>query len=353
MRRHMIEPTTKLLRVCEQHAAKLTIMAEVGELWAFEKTENAGFKKHIGYDPALLIRDQLREAVQRGHDVQLHLHPQWINARWHGTCWVLDYKHYNLTDFEDDQMLALLRRGKDNLETMLRPYCADYKCIGFRAGQWNTQPSPRYLTALRDAGLRSDTSVFKWGYRSNGAADFDYRNAFSNVLAWYARMDDINRPAPQPTVLEVPIATESVRYLRMLTPRRLWLGVSFLREDCETRTAINNAKRVQARPKRLALRLGQLLQRYPRKLDFCKLTAREICSCIEALINQCRDYQDCLPIPLVMIGHSKETRNPEELGVALGRAAKRRGGDLLFSTYRDFVADYIAAVARETGPNDQ
>jgi hypothetical protein len=41
------------------------------------------------------------------------------------------------------------------------------------------------------------------------------------------------------------------------------------------------------------------------------------------------------------------------LGVALGRAAKRRGGDLLFSTYRDFVADYIAAVARETGPNDQ
>jgi hypothetical protein len=353
VRRHMIEPTMKLFRVCEQHGAKLTIMAEVGELWAFEKAENAGFKKHIGYDSAHLIRQQLREAVQRGHDVQLHLHPQWIHARWRETAWELDYKHYKLTDFEDDQMLALLRRGKEYLETMLRPYCGDYECVGIRAGHWNTQPSHRYLTALRNAGIRSDTSVFKWGYRCDGAADFDYRNAFSNVLAWYARMDDINRASPQPTILEVPIATESVRYLRMLTPRRLWLGMRFLREDVETYRAINEVKGMQTRPQRLALRLGQLFQRYPRKLDFCKLTAREISSCLDALIKQCRNHHDRLPTPLVMIGHSKEIPNPRELRVALERAAKRHAGELLFSTYRDFVEDYIATVAREFGPKAQ
>jgi len=352
VRRHMIEPTRQLLRVCEQHGAKLTIMAEVGELWAFEKAENAAFKKHIGYDPVFLIKQQLREAVQRGHDVQLHLHPQWINARWSDTCWILDYKHYNLSDFEDDEMVALLRRGKDSLESMLRPCCADYKCVGFRAGQWNTKPSQRYLTALRDAGLKSDTSVFKWGHRYDGGADFDYRDAFSNVLAWYSRMDDINQPTTQPTILEVPIATESVRYPRMLTPRRLWLGMNFLREDLETRAAIDNAKGVQAHTQRRAVKLRRFLQRYPRKLDFCKLTGREMSSSIEALINQCRDSRDCLPIPLVMIGHSKEIRNPRELCIALGRAAKRGGGDLLFSTYRNFVEKYIEAVALKPKSND-
>jgi hypothetical protein len=344
--RHMIEPITKLLEVCEQHAAKLTIMVEMGELWAFEKPENAQFKQHLGYDPAALVRQQLREAVQRGHDVQLHLHPQWVHARWQASSWGLDYTHYQLTDFESNEMVALLRRGKEDLETMLRPYCADYKCVGFRAGHWNTQPSHQYLAALRDAGLRSDTSVFKGGYRADGGAAFDYRRAFSNVRAWYARLDDINQPTADPTVLEVPIAAESVRYFRMLTLRRLWLSLRFLREDREISAEIHKAKSLQTRPRKLTLKLGQFSRQYPRKLDFCKLTAREMQSSVEGLINQCRDDPQSLPIPVVMIGHSKELWRPADLGVALGVVAKQFAGKVLLSRYRDFFAAYTAAVGR-------
>jgi hypothetical protein len=340
--RHMIEPTAKLLEVCEQHAAKLTIMIEIGELWAFERPENVQFKEHLGYDPVPLIRQQLREAIQRGHDVQLHLHPHWIHAQWQGSCWGLDYPHYQLTDFASNEMVALLRRGKEDLETMLQPCCADYKCVGFRAGQWNTQPSHPYLAALRDAGLRSDTSVFKGGYRADGAAAFDYRRAFSNVLAWNARADDINQPTEEPTVLEVPIASESVRYFRMLTPRRLWLSRRFLREDREISEAILKAKGAQTPPRRPTSKLGQFLGQYPRKLDFCKLTAREMQSSVGRLIDQCRDYPRTLPIPVVMIGHSKEMRKPADLGAALGEVAQRFAGKILFSNYRDFFAAYTA-----------
>jgi hypothetical protein len=346
VRRHMIDPTTKLLEVCEQHAAKLTIMVEMGELWAFEKPENAQFKEHLGYDPVLLIRQQLTQAVERGHDVQLHLHPQWIHARWQASHWVLDYAHYQLTDFDNNEMVALLRRGKEDLETMLRPYCADYQCIGFRAGHWNTQPSNQYLAALRDAGLESDTSVFKGGYRADGGAAFDYRRAFSNVLAWYARVDDINQPTSELTVLEMPIATESVRYFRMLTPRRLWLSLRFLREDREISSAIHKVKNVQTRPRRHAWKLRQFLRQHPRKLDFCKLTAREMQCSIEGLIDQCRDYPRNLPVPVVMIGHSKESWKPAGLGIVLGAVAKQLAGKLLFSSYRGFFAAYSTAVGR-------
>ena len=342
--RHMIAPTAKLLEVCERHAAKLTIMVEMGELWAFAKPENAQFKEHLGYDPVSVIKQQLTEAVQRGHDVQLHLHPQWIHARWQSSRWILDYAHYQLSHFQHNEMVALLRQGKDDLETLLRPYCGDYKCVGFRAGHWNTQPSHEYLTALRDAGLRSDTSVFKWGHRVDGGVTFDYRNAFSNLLAWYVREDDINQPTSDLTILEVPIATQSVKYFRMLTLRRLWLSLRFLREDREISAAIYKVTTARTRPPRLTSKLRQFVRQYPRKLDFCKLTAREMQSSIENLIHQCRDYPRRLPIPVVMIGHSKDSRKADELGVVLNVVARQFAGDLLFSSYQGFVETYSQSV---------
>lgn len=340
VRRLMIEPTAKLLDACEEHGAKGTIMLEVAELWAFQKTSNAGYKDSLGYDPVVLIRQQLADAVRRGHDVQLQVHPQWMQARWESSRWNLDYAHYKLTDFDDAEMVSILRRGKEELENLLRPYCADYRCQGFRAGHWNTQPSHRFLTALKEAGLRSDTSVFKWGYAANAATAFDYRLAFSNVLAWYARADDINQPASEPTILEVPIATELVRCFRLLTPRRIRRGLRFLREDREVISAVGEAKGVNSYSGVVTNKLMQIFRQYPRKLDFCKLTAREMISSIETLMNQCRNYPNSLTIPLVLIGHSKEFDEAADLSKVLGTIARKFPGMVQFSTYRGFLRTY-------------
>jgi hypothetical protein len=336
----MIEPTAKFLDVCEQHGARATIMLEIAELWAFENPANAGYKGFLGYDPAMLIRQQIIDTARRGHDVQLQLHPQWIQARWEFSHWNLDYAHYQLTDFDDAEMVAILRRGKADLENMLHPYCPDYRCDGFRAGHWNTQPSDRYLAALKDAGLKSDTSVFKWGYAANAATTFDYRHACSNVLAWYARSDDINQPASEPTILEVPIATERVRSLRMITPRRIRRSLEVLREDREISAAVRKAKRANNRAGLLTEKLGQFFRQYPRKLDFCKLTAREMLSSIKILMNQCHSFAHCFPIPILMIGHSKEFDSAADLSRVLETLARKFAGMVQFSTYGDFILAY-------------
>jgi hypothetical protein len=342
VRRLMIEPTAKLLEACEEHGAKATIMLEVAELWAFEKAANAGYKESLGYDPVVLIRQQLADAVRRGHDVQLQVHPQWVRARWESSRWNLDYAHYQLTDFDDAEMVSILRRGKEDLENLLRPYCPDYRCQGFRAGHWNTQPSHRFLAALREAGLTSDTSVFKWGHAANAATTFDYRLACSNVLAWYSRLDDINQSTSEPTILEVPIATELVRCYRMLTPRRIRHGLRFLREDREIVVAVRQAKGPNGYSGVAAKKLSQIFRRYPRKLDFCKLTGREMISSIETLMNQCKDYPSSLAIPLVMIGHSKEFDEAGDLSNALGTIARKFPRTVQFSTYRGFLESYAA-----------
>jgi hypothetical protein len=146
--RYIIQPTNALLDICQTYGAKLTTMLEIGELWAFENAENVGFKEHLGYDPAEKIRHQLVDAIQRGHDVQLHLHPQWLGAKWTQDAWQLDYSKYQLTALDYDEMVDVLRSGKEYLESLLGPHSDNYSCIGFPAGNWNTQPSSKYSRAL-------------------------------------------------------------------------------------------------------------------------------------------------------------------------------------------------------------
>ena len=343
VRRHMIEPTANILDICEQRGAKLTVMAEVCELWAFEKLVNAGYREHLQYDPAEEIRYQLVAIIQRGHDVQLHLHPQWVNALWESSRWHLDYAHYILTDFSDGEMVDILRRGKADLEALLCPHDRDYECVGFRAGNWNTRPVDRYIAALRRAGLQSDTSVFKWGYADSAANRYDYRSAHSNVCAWYAQDHDLNRSSSKIGVLEMPIATELVRSSKMLTPKRLWLARKYIREDDTIDAAVKSATGNRMPSGCGTSKLRKLFGRCPMKLDFCKLTAPEMLEMVQSLIRQCRNDADVLPIPLVMIGHSKTHGAALILDRFLGLVNKECGDIVTFSTYRRFISEYKIA----------
>lgn len=338
VRRHMIIPTEELLSTCGRVGAKLTIMVDMAELWAFENPVNAGYATYLGYDPAGAIRQQLHSAVVRGHDVQLHLHPQWLNAVWSPPKWQLDYRHYRLTDFSQADLIGVLRRGRCDLDELASAN-EEYKCIGFRAGHWSTAPSARFLSALEAAGFRSDTSVFKWGFIEHGAAAFDYRTAHSNVLPWFADPSDINRSVPRAAVVEVPIATEYVRGFRLLTVRRLSLALSTMRQDREVARAIGRSGGART-SSGWARKAKNVFRLYPRKLDFCKLSAKGMLSAIKSLTQQCGTLDRGRPIPLMMIGHSKDLPSVAALGQVLN-VLRDRHKDVCFSSYREFVSSYL------------
>ena len=340
VRRHMITPTEELLSTCEHVGAKLTIMAEMAELWAFENPANSGYATCLGYDPAAAIRRQLHSAIMRGHDVQLHLHPQWINAVWTAPEWQLDYSHYRLTDFSQAEMVEVLRRGRRDLEEHLASAAADYHCMGFRAGNWSTAPSARFLAAIEAAGFRSDTSVFKWGVVEDGAAAFDYRTAYSNVLAWFPDPCDINRAIAAAGIVEVPIATEYVRGFRLLTPRRLSLALSILRQDRKVATATTRSSGV-LKSSGWGRRAIKVFGFHPRKLDFSKMSAKEMISAIKSLIRQSVTVAERLPVPIVMIGHSKDLPRAAELGRVL-TFLRDNEENVQFSSYREFVSSYLS-----------
>jgi hypothetical protein len=66
----------------------------------------------------------VQEAYRRGHDIQLHLHPQWRRAEYQGGSWRLDGA-WSLTAYDADEIKSMLRRSRTYLEQLLRPIDPD------------------------------------------------------------------------------------------------------------------------------------------------------------------------------------------------------------------------------------
>src|ERR1700693_2803868 len=77
-------PLRRLLEIYAQVGLRTTILPDVMQQMAFRRCESS----HPELRTAADSWDQhLREAFLQGHDVQLHLHPQWLNARYEEGRW--------------------------------------------------------------------------------------------------------------------------------------------------------------------------------------------------------------------------------------------------------------------------
>src|SRR5690242_445995 len=142
VRQHVIDPTERMARLCEKYGAPLTVFFEVEEYLAFEKFREA-LSKQLGYDPAALIRQQIIGLAKRGHDIQLHLHPQWHRADYQNGKWILEREKMTVdslfeTQDETDKFIAA---RKAVIETMLAAAAGKQQTVTvYRAGAFSAQP---------------------------------------------------------------------------------------------------------------------------------------------------------------------------------------------------------------------
>jgi glycosyltransferase involved in cell wall biosynthesis len=287
----MVKPTRCLLDELDRYGLKLTIMADAAEILRFKDHAEQTGHDRFHY---LEIAEQLRDAIRRGHDVQLHLHPSFFNARLMGDTWAQDWSEYNYADLPLEPAQGYVRRGKEFLEALLAPTKPDYACIAFRAANWAMQPSKTAIAALVANGMKIDTSVFRYGKRT-GRVRFDYTAAPVGLMPWRADPGDICRPHPEGVIWEVPIYSELRTIHRFLTfarIRRLVQG-RFRGAESNPTPGVIPAGRggFSMKPKT-----------YAWKADFNQCTSGQL---IQALK---RAEQSCLGVnwgTFVMIGHSK------------------------------------------------
>jgi len=271
----MVEPTRRLLDQFERHGARLTILADVAEILKFKDHVETNGHDTFHYHA---IARQLQDAIRRGHDVQLHLHSSWFNARYDGTHWVQDWSEYNFAALPVHVMQAYVETGKQYLESLLQAVDPHYRCTGFRAANWSMQPSRNAMEVLQRNGITMESSVFKWGRRS-GLVNFDYSDAPSALLPWRASFDDVCHQDSQSPIWEVPIYAERRWVGAFLSINRLyraWLGRRHrLPRPAGQESAVARLP-LQMNPAQKSGGWSEWLQRHSWKADFNQCTGRQL-----------------------------------------------------------------------------
>jgi len=139
-----------LMNIAEELGIKLTFTVEV--------VQQLNFNKYKHLNPNIRVQKKLWDEVvcmmaERRFDVQLHLHPQWLNAEYKDGNFHLS-DNWNIGLYKPSEQKQLITESIDYLNFLLKPILPDYKIIAFKAGGWGLQPSESLLQELAQAGIR-------------------------------------------------------------------------------------------------------------------------------------------------------------------------------------------------------
>ena len=198
--RDVFQPCKELLDLFDQEQVHLTLMAEMGEyFWLQERRPEI----------AQQMEDQWVNAVQRGHDVQLHLHPCWLpelGADFQDGRWTWDWSKSKASDYPAD-LASLISRCKESLISLLRPVNPNYEVTSYRAGAYQAQPFKRLHDALARNQIQCDSSVYAGGVSPERGYDFTL--AVSDHQPYFASAYDpqLGSPRGEERIVELPVFT--------------------------------------------------------------------------------------------------------------------------------------------------
>lgn len=185
---HIIEPTYNILEIANRYDAKITFFVEVVEFWKIEEEWLKGNKMGYEENPINDIRKQLQEAYRQGHDVQLHIHPQWVEAEYVEGNWKVNFEDWRLGGYAKDgdfSLYNLLERGKATLEQWISCVDPAYTCVAIRAGGYNIQPSSEIVKAMQLVGLKIDSSIYPGGKEIGLLSNYDYSSINKEEAYWH------------------------------------------------------------------------------------------------------------------------------------------------------------------------
>lgn len=165
----LIKPIDELLNVTDRYDVKLSLFVDAGYILraAEQATTHPVLQNEVD-----LIKQQLSQLANEGHDIQLHVHPHWVDSHFDGTQWHIDTRRYRLHDFEASDIQRIVRQQTDLLaEISGKPVFA------YRAGGWCIQPFTAIKQALQDAGIWLDSTVYPAGVSNDSVRGYDFSDA--------------------------------------------------------------------------------------------------------------------------------------------------------------------------------
>lgn len=183
-------PSLFLLEVAERFGIKINFMVEVLQQLAFarhsEKDRNVKIQKDI-WD------ENVRMLLEKGHDVQLHLHPQWHNANYQDGYFRVS-NNWNIGTYTEAEQESMVTSSIKYLSDLLAPIDSSYSPVAFKAGSWALQPSKNILTTLSNSGIRIVMGVGKYiHFTTTDGFEVNYTGLEEDMLPYYPDYSDIQK----------------------------------------------------------------------------------------------------------------------------------------------------------------
>jgi hypothetical protein len=324
-------PLRRLLEIYRRSGARTTFLPDVMQQIRYRSLEDEHPELKT---PADSWDEHVREAYRQGHDLQLHLHSQWSDAKYETGRWQLR-GDWSLLNYDRDRATAMLAECKNYLEHLLRPIDADYRCLAFRASALAVAPSAHLLSSLAELGIQIDASVAAGVYLDNETLQIDYRNCEESFLPYYPMMDDARKVSHQrEPVVCVPL-NHFYGSRRAVTKQNLALAGERLKRRRETglTAATPGPAPLDSGRAGLGHVYEKLIEPAIRRKHFVSDTGRlnyPLMREMLASIRQRARESGLRKLPIVLTNHPKDIRDWDGIERFVGEVSE--AGDIEFIT---------------------
>jgi hypothetical protein len=208
----MIEPTEKLASILEKNNSRMTVFWDILHYYRLLELEKSYSELRQDRD---LIEEQIQNLANRGHDIQLHLHPHWLDAEYENGKWNFDYKRYKLHNLSDENnpndintIIGCVTFSKRLMEKIIREVNPKYKVNAFRAGGYLIEPFVKIKEALLTNEIKIDSSVCLNSFNNHGDFSFNFRY-YPNKSKYNFELTP-NDLVSNGSFIEVPITTVKI-----------------------------------------------------------------------------------------------------------------------------------------------
>lgn len=182
---HQYLPAYHFLKIANRAGIKISFMIETAQAMKYE--EKCNQSKQI-FNQLNLWKESIKMIDSMGGDLQLHLHPQWLDAKFENDRFLLSDK-WSIGQYNESEQQKLVQHGIRILQSIVSK---DLQIKGFKAGSWGLQPSASILKVLDKEGINIVMGVRK-GLKIPGIG-LDYTNLDEvGTMPYYANYNNITK----------------------------------------------------------------------------------------------------------------------------------------------------------------
>lgn len=198
----LFEPTQRVLDLADRLGVKVNLFTDILCASRFQDWNKDDF--YIPY------KSQLQNAITKGHDVQLHLHPHWLTTTYKDSVYNPS-SDFSLSDFQNNTefggISGIIRSGIEELNTICRKVNPEYKCIAYRAGGYNIAPcTSEIFKVLLAEGILYDSSIAPGYFFKSTISEVDFTK-LPKIINWFIDAENLLNSSANSGILEIPIAT--------------------------------------------------------------------------------------------------------------------------------------------------